>query len=143
MPPEVINFCNDDGQTSTSMLLEGPKYPKKFDVYSFGMVCYEILIRDLLFPQETSLIKIKKKILKGECPPLSEYCPSKLKALIEECWDPEPTNHPSFASICLALKCLKCLLMSCMLLEVELFQTLGSLNKDDFVLSFSFVVGVH
>jgi len=137
MPPEVINFRNNDEQPSASVLHEGPNYPKKSDVYSFGMVCYEILTGDLPFPQEPSLVNIKKKVLKGERPPLPDYCPSVLKALIEACWDPEPSHRPSFASICSALKHLKCLLMSGTSLEVELFKTFVDLSMKVILCRFS------
>lgn len=112
MAPEVINFCTNNGQTSTSVLDEGPKYPKKSDVYSFGMVCYEVLTGDVPFPHETSHAEIKKMVLEGERPTLPDYCPSVLKVLIEACWDPEPTERPSFATICSSVKHLKYLLMS-------------------------------
>jgi hypothetical protein len=32
----------------------------------------------------------------NERPPMPIECPTKLKSLIRACWDPEPSNRPSF-----------------------------------------------
>jgi hypothetical protein len=107
MAPEVINL-SVGGQ---GRALE-PRYPFKCDVYSFAMVCYEILTGYEPFYEETSPTKIKQKVLKGERPSLPDQCPPLLKALIMKCWTQEPKERPSFAFICSRLKYLKYLSMT-------------------------------
>jgi len=55
-------------------------------VYNFGykLTSYEISFGDVPFPQEPSLINMKKDGIKDEYPNFSKDCPSKLKDLIEE-----------------------------------------------------------
>ncbi|KAG0589488.1 hypothetical protein KC19_1G023700 [Ceratodon purpureus] len=102
MAPEIIRL-DASYQESTSRNEEVPSYPKKGDVYSFGMVCYEILTGDEPFPNELAR-NVKKKVLNGERPNLPDHCPLELKVLIQECWDQDPTARPSFDVICLKLK---------------------------------------
>lgn len=78
-------------------------YFKKCDVYSFGMLCYETVTGDLPFSNTSSLNKVKEMVLNSdmrEILHLPEDCPSRLKILIEKCWNKEPSHRPSFAEIC-------------------------------------------
>ena len=87
------------------------KFMKYTDIYSFGMVCYEILTMDVPFSNTNSLNELKEMVFKGihegqdsdmrKMLTLPEECPAKLKTLIETCWNKEPNNRPpSFAYIC-------------------------------------------
>ena len=131
MAPEVINL-NVGGQGTTMK----PKYPFKCDVYSFAMLCYEVLTGYEPFYEERSLSKVKEKVLKGERPNLPDHCPPSLKELIERCWAQEPKERPSFADICSELKYLKYLLMI-----GKNLQLLVTAKRDDvdFVLISKFV----
>ncbi|KAG0582750.1 hypothetical protein M758_3G084400 [Ceratodon purpureus] len=110
MPPEVINLDNLTSQVSISKD-SMPKYPFKRDVFSFGMVCYELLTGNEPFSDEPDLKNVKKKVLKGERPDLPDHCPKELKTLIRRCWSQVPTERPSFVEICQELKHLNFLLL--------------------------------
>ncbi|KAG0582938.1 hypothetical protein KC19_3G096300 [Ceratodon purpureus] len=114
MAPELINLYNVDGElvNKTKRVKKVERYPFKCDVYSFGMLCYEILSGYVPFSTIGSSKTVKEKVLKGERPNLPNHCPLELKALIEKCWNQEPSERPRFATICLELKILKCLLMT-------------------------------
>lgn len=86
------------------------KYNKKADVYSFGLICYEILTGELPFKE---MPQFEKKVKGGERPKLPDYCPRALASYIERCWDGNPKARPSFTSICRMLRFLK----ACILLE--------------------------
>ncbi|KAG0600810.1 hypothetical protein M758_11G061900 [Ceratodon purpureus] len=106
MAPENITSLKVDGQGMNSLA----KHRFEGDVFSFAMVCYEILTGDKPFHKEPFWI-VKEKILKGERPNLPSHCPLLLKTFIEDCWVQEPGMRPSFAFICSKLKYLKYLFM--------------------------------
>jgi len=88
-----------------------PKHPCKCDIYSFAMVCFEILIGELPFGDVDNPKKMKAMILKGDRPELPTHCPFQLRTLIEKCWNPEPKSRPTFDDICKELKYMKYVLM--------------------------------
>ncbi|KAG0627212.1 hypothetical protein M758_2G182500 [Ceratodon purpureus] len=106
MAPEMIHLMNEDGHVESHRedLL---KYPFKVDVYSFGMVCLEILTGDMPFPSLTPR-EVKMKVLRGGRPQLPVDCPERLRSLIESCWSPKPDERPRFDYICAELRHLKC-----------------------------------
>ena len=87
------------------------RYPFKCDIYSFGMVCYEVLTGHQPFYETSSLAEIKKMVLKGMRPKLPNQCPGQLKRLIEKCWNSFAGERPSFGDICAELRHLKCALL--------------------------------
>lgn len=111
--PELIKFHDNYGRESgplarlfakmISMLLPPKrtmKLPFKCDVYSFAMVCYEILTGSVPFPDISSAIEVKRRVQKGKRPELPSHCPPELKALIERCWRHDPKERPKFGEIC-------------------------------------------
>jgi serine/threonine protein kinase len=103
----------DSGQTTSSV---GPVcwmapesvangiYSKKSDVWSFGIVVYEIVARrephynmDLV----TVAIEIKEN---GLTPKIPHDCPSTLRELMEMCWQKDPNQRPTFETICKMLE---------------------------------------
>ena len=105
MPPETVK-SKVGGEEKM-----GKKAPKKSDVYSFAMVCYEILTGNLPF-HDVSDVEAKQKAKLRDRPVLPEHCPPRLKLLIEECWSHEPRDRPDFDVICKKLRYLKYLLMT-------------------------------
>ncbi|KAG0597872.1 hypothetical protein M758_12G027000 [Ceratodon purpureus] len=106
MAPEMIKLMNEDGHVESHRehLL---KYPFKVDVYSFGMLCFEILTGDMPF-QGLTLREVKRKVLRGERPQLPNDIPERLRSLIEACWSPKSDERPRFDYICAELRHLKC-----------------------------------
>lgn len=118
MAPEMIEIANDDGEVSLSECEAQLKYPFKIDVYSFGMLCYEILSGSVPF-SAFSPREVKKKVLAGERPELPERCPERLRTLIKECWSSDASKRPNFHHICVELRHLECAhLMRCKCLLV-------------------------
>lgn len=75
----------------------------KCDIYSFGMVSFEILTGEVPFAEE-SLRHIRQLVLDGERPEIPEQCPKELADLIKRCWASDPSVRPSFSTICLELR---------------------------------------
>jgi serine/threonine protein kinase len=105
MAPEVIAAPGQAQSSSGSV--EVPKYPFKSDIYSFGMLCYEILTGKDPFWDIGSLSQVKKKILRGKHPRLPHMCPGDLETLIVRCWKLEASARPSFVEICKELQYLQ------------------------------------
>jgi serine/threonine protein kinase len=86
MSPEVIRLAQYD--------------PFKSDVFSFGMVCYEVLVGRVPFYEMKNVDEVRTKVLAGERPTLPEWTLSRgLKDLVENCWQEDAHKRPSFAEI--------------------------------------------
>jgi serine/threonine protein kinase len=112
MVPELFGDSEDHnvGPSSSSSSNLSLKYPFKVDVYSFGMVCYEILTGCVPFFNIT-LTDLRKRIKDGLRPDMPEQCPQQLSTLIQFCYHPDPKAWPSFPDICVELRHIMCSLM--------------------------------
>ncbi len=114
MAPELFGiskYLNVGTSESNSPL----KYdPFKADIYSFGMVCYEILTGLVPF-HGCTLKDLRERILKeGLRPTLPEDCPGELYELITTCYHSNPATRPSFDEICVKLRHILCsILVDC------------------------------
>ncbi|KAG0585644.1 hypothetical protein KC19_2G027100 [Ceratodon purpureus] len=106
MAPELIKIVNCQGELDMPLGEDQLKYPFKSDIYSFAMLCYEIMTGDIPF-STLSPKEAKSKVLSGGRPQLPDQCPDRLKALIEACWSSEPSKRPGFGDVCAELKHLK------------------------------------
>jgi len=77
-----------------------PADPTKIDVYSFGVILYEIATRTAFFGEISFMGVVEDKILAGERPTIPSDCPAVFSNLIEACWDNDPAKRPSFSKIC-------------------------------------------
>jgi serine/threonine protein kinase len=90
-------------------------HPKKTDVYSFGLICFCVLIGEPTPFPPTELMNptvraFKERVQKGKRPQLPA-CPNCVSTLIQQCWDGNPVNRPDFQTICTELRYIKgCLL---------------------------------
>jgi hypothetical protein len=100
MAPEMIKALEGDVL----------KYPFKVDVYSFAMVCIEVLTGELPYSKVADH-EVYKKVLAAERPELPNYCHPLLKGLIERCWNQDPRKRPNFDVICAELRHIQCLLL--------------------------------
>jgi hypothetical protein len=93
--------------------------PTKADVYSFGLVCYEILTGNLPFEEklwdhplkEEKLVDLSERIKYARTIPQVDS-PPYLSSLITMCWDADHNRRPTFSEICATLMHIKgCLLI--------------------------------
>jgi tRNA A-37 threonylcarbamoyl transferase component Bud32 len=90
MAPELFGDLKDQnvGPSSSSESNLSLKYDFKVDVYSFGMVCYEILTgRVPFFNIETNL---REMINGGLRPIMPHQCPEQLSTLVQLCYRHNP-----------------------------------------------------
>ncbi|KAG0579613.1 hypothetical protein KC19_4G110000 [Ceratodon purpureus] len=77
------------------------EYTRSADVYSFGMICYEVITGLLPFHEFLFNSDLQPVIQEGKRPsfPASVSCPEGLKELMSMCWDQDPTARPNFKDV--------------------------------------------
>jgi len=77
------------------------KYSIKSDVFSFGVVIYEIFTTEKPW-KDLTIVEAVQKVENGErmILPKSCECSLALKNLMERCWAQEPDDRPNFEEIC-------------------------------------------
>eukprot|EP01126_Amoeba_proteus_P039237 TRINITY_DN4126_c0_g1_i10.p1 TRINITY_DN4126_c0_g1~~TRINITY_DN4126_c0_g1_i10.p1 ORF type:complete len:649 (+),score=115.93 TRINITY_DN4126_c0_g1_i10:913-2859(+) len=78
-------------------------YGEKTDVYSFGLLWWQILTKGDPFIPRPDKYKNKEGlasyILEGNRPPMANWWPKSLKAMIANCWSTSPAHRPTFRAI--------------------------------------------
>ncbi|XP_059645067.1 receptor-like kinase LIP1 [Cornus florida] len=106
--PEVLAEQEQPGNKCSSM------YTEKADVYSFGMLCFELLTGKVPF-EEAHLQddKMSRNIRAGERPLFPYTTPKYLANITRKCWQADPNYRPSFSSVCRILRYIKkCLVIN-------------------------------
>ena len=80
-------------------ILSGKEYTEKADVYSFGVILYEILTLKPFFGEYTFMSKMEDDIIKGKRPELPSDDNLDFVELIRDCWQNDPVRRPNFADI--------------------------------------------
>ena len=93
-------WCAPELLTATSKT----RYSIKVDVYSFGMVLWELWERKRPFEELTSKFDIIDYIRTGRRPAIGESCPPAFRSLIQRCWQDLPARRPTFQYIVRYLK---------------------------------------
>ncbi|KAG0484689.1 hypothetical protein HPP92_008768 [Vanilla planifolia] len=84
------------------------KSTEKADVYSFAMICFELLTGKIPFEDDhLQGDKMSRNIRAGERPLFPSASPKYLTNLTKKCWHADPSQRPSFSSICRVLRYIK------------------------------------
>lgn len=88
--------------TAPEVLASKP-YSEKADVYSFGIVLWEMVTGEVPFKNMSTIDAAHAVVTSQLRPPIPADCAPKLAALIKRCWDQDPHKRPSFEDILVML----------------------------------------
>ena len=85
MAPEVIKHA---------------KYDERIDVFSFGVILWELLTSRLPYADMPSLAAAAGVVERGLRPPVPPDAPPAVADLMQRCWAAEATARPPFTQVC-------------------------------------------
>eukprot|EP01132_Coremiostelium_polycephalum_P004881 gene4881-6087_t len=90
-------------------VLKGSEYNERADVYSFGMILWELYHLELPFDeyQFKFMSTLEDNILNGLRPSIHQNCNNTYASLITKCWNSDPNIRPTFQSILKTLEDIK------------------------------------
>jgi serine/threonine protein kinase len=74
-------------------------YSDKVDVFSFGLILYEMLTRKPVFAKELRPQQVMRRVLSSSRALIPDTIPAPISQLIEDCWHDDPAVRPSFERI--------------------------------------------
>jgi len=80
-------------------VLANKSYAEPVDVYSFGIILWELLSGECPHKGMGSVECAQAVYFKKLRPEIPSWCPPRLSTLIESCWHHEPSRRPTFQAI--------------------------------------------
>lgn len=80
-------------------VFEGSRYTERCDVYSWGVIFWEMLARQQPFQNIELTYSIMWSVHTGHRPPLLHGCPPVVERLITVCWDQSPLRRPPMEEV--------------------------------------------
>ncbi|KAM5148163.1 macrophage-stimulating protein receptor [Mantella aurantiaca] len=79
--------------------LQTQKFTTKSDVWSFGVLLWELMTRGAPPYPDVDPYDITRYLFRGRRLPQPEYCPDPLYTLMLQCWSPHPDERPTFTQL--------------------------------------------
>ena len=80
-------------------VLERKRYGPKVDTYSYGVILWEMAVKQIPFREKTHQEIYDHVVTHGWRLPLNNSIPEPLKKLINRCWSQNPNDRPEFSEI--------------------------------------------
>lgn len=84
-------------------VLANQRYNEKADVFSYGIICTELLTRECPYEGMSAIQCALAVLNRDQRPAIPRYCPPQLRALIKACVKKDPDERPTFGQIMMAL----------------------------------------
>ncbi|RGB22281.1 kinase-like domain-containing protein [Rhizophagus diaphanus] len=81
-------------------IFRGSAFSKESDIYSMGMIMWELTTGCKPFANIEHDINLIYNIIDGERPKITRDTPECFANLMKRCWDPDPSKRPSIKEIC-------------------------------------------
>ncbi|CAI5489532.1 unnamed protein product [Closterium sp. Naga37s-1] len=88
-------------------VIDHKPYTRRVDVYSFGIVLWELVTSDLPFKGLTFIQLAFNVVNKNMRPEVPAGCEPELAALMQECWDADAEKRPEFTQVVARLEALQ------------------------------------
>jgi len=85
-------------------VLRHEPYDRSCDVFSFGMLCWEMLTYSMPFEKLTPVQAAFAVAIDGHRPIIPRFCSTDIAKLLNRCWDKSSEQRPSFDAITLELE---------------------------------------
>ncbi|KAL6552974.1 hypothetical protein OROGR_006816 [Orobanche gracilis] len=101
---EASNPNEMTGETGTlgymaPEVLNGNRYNRKCDVYSFGICLWEIYCCDMPYPNLSFSELTSAVVRQNMRPEIPRCCPSSLANIMKQCWDPNSEKRPEMDGV--------------------------------------------
>ena len=86
-------------------VLNSGLYTKAADVYSFGIILWELTSCRIPFSNMSQDASLMARIINGKRPEIIEGTPPEFAKLIQECWNKDPILRPTMEEVYKKIKC--------------------------------------
>jgi class 3 adenylate cyclase len=83
-------------------IIRGEKYDERADVYSFGIVMWQVLTRKEPYAGR-NFMGVTLDVLEGKRPQLPNDCPAGMRKLMKKCWHADPAKRPTMEYVLSAI----------------------------------------
>jgi len=79
-------------------VIRGEKYSEKADVFSFGIIMWEVLTRKQPYAGR-NFMGVSLDVLEGRRPAIPNDCVAAFKKLMKKCWHSDAKKRPSMEEV--------------------------------------------
>jgi serine/threonine protein kinase len=79
-------------------VIRGDKYGESADVFSFGVVMWEVLTRHQPYAGR-NFMGVSLDVLEGRRPQIPGDCPADFRRVMKRCWHPNPDRRPRMEDV--------------------------------------------
>jgi len=87
------------GHRCAPEVLRGDEYDAKVDLYSYGVMLWEMVARKQFFQGEDFWWRIEDKVINGERPDIPHGTSPEYRHIVERCWANAPSMRPTWEGI--------------------------------------------